>query len=151
MAFSRRKSPRRIRLTAISAKTGLAHQFGDVRAVEGLINLFVQNYATRMKRDLLVSVPLFEFLRETGRFQPRMERWDKAVFRVVFGGYNPLSIAGSLADGGRFNVGGAQQVQADLMPGLAKEGRLLWGLAEKLREDRGRRSGWQGEALETRA
>lgn len=35
--------------------------------------------------------------------------WGKPVYRVVSPGILPLSIAGSLADGGRFNIGGAQQ------------------------------------------
>jgi len=32
-------------------------------------------------------------------------------FRIVDGPYNPLSVAGSLSSGGRFNVGGAQARQ----------------------------------------
>lgn len=34
--------------------------------------------------------------------------WHDAVFRIVYKDFNPLSVAGSLAAGGRFNIGGAQ-------------------------------------------
>jgi hypothetical protein len=34
--------------------------------------------------------------------------WAQPGFRIVYGDLDPLSIAGSLAAGGRFNIGGAQ-------------------------------------------
>jgi hypothetical protein len=34
--------------------------------------------------------------------------WEGPLYRIVYGGYDPLAIAGSLAAGGRFNIGGAQ-------------------------------------------
>lgn len=34
--------------------------------------------------------------------------WEQRLFRIIYGELNPLSIAGSLSAGGRFNIGGAQ-------------------------------------------
>jgi RES domain-containing protein len=39
--------------------------------------------------------------------KPTIE-WEQPAYRIVYGDLNPLSIAGSLAAGGRFNIGGAQ-------------------------------------------
>jgi hypothetical protein len=47
--------------------------------------------------------------------------WTKPVYRIVYGGFNPLSVAGSLATGGRFNLGGAQYLEEDLFPGVQME------------------------------
>lgn len=49
-------------------------------------------------------------------------RWEQPSFRIIYGELNPLSIAGSLAAGGRFNIGGAQV--SHFFPHLKMEGCL---------------------------
>ncbi len=51
--------------------------------------------------------------------------WKEECYRIVYGGYNPLSIAGSLAAGGRFNIGGAQV--SHLFPNFSMQGCLYAG------------------------
>ncbi len=69
----------------------------------------LKKYAERYKRDLEESLAFLSWLNQyplqVGR--PTV-KCKKSVYRIVYGGYNPLAIAGSLAAGGRFNIGGAQ-------------------------------------------
>lgn len=66
-------------------------------------------YAERYQKDLVQSLAFLNWLNQNSLNigQPTLE-WKKPIYRIVYGGYNPLSIAGSLASGGRFNIGGAQ-------------------------------------------
>jgi RES domain-containing protein len=70
---------------------------------------FMKKYAERYRRDLEESLAFLDWLyhHKPPLLKPTVE-WQKSVYRIVYGGYNPLSVAGSLAAGGRFNVGGAQ-------------------------------------------
>lgn len=68
----------------------------------------VVKYAERYQKDMQQSLAFLSWLNETAlNLQPSLE-WKKSVYRIVYGGYDPLAIAGSLASGGRFNIGGAQ-------------------------------------------
>lgn len=66
-------------------------------------------YAARYRRDLDDSLAFLDWLKKTEPLNssPTVS-WNKEIYRIVYGGYHPLSIAGSLAAGGRFNIGGAQ-------------------------------------------
>jgi hypothetical protein len=69
----------------------------------------LKKYAERYKKDLEKSLAFLSWLNQ---YSPQIGDptvgWGKAVYRIVYGGYHPLAIAGSLAAGGRFNIGGAQ-------------------------------------------
>ena len=67
------------------------------------------HYAERYRRDLDDSLAFLNWLYKTEPLSSAPSvAWSKEVYRIVYGGYHPLSIAGSLAAGGRFNIGGAQ-------------------------------------------
>lgn len=66
-------------------------------------------YAERYKKDLEQSLSFLSWLNQNVlNPDPPSIEWKKPVYRIVYGGYHPLAIAGSLASGGRFNIGGAQ-------------------------------------------
>src|SRR5438105_4916148 len=73
------------------------------------LNDHLRRYAERYKRDLEESLAFLNWLNQCKPQigQPAI-KWKKPVYRIVYGGYHPLAIAGSLAAGGRFNIGGAQ-------------------------------------------
>lgn len=66
-------------------------------------------YTERYKKDIEDSLAFLACLNEQNPHVGKPSiKWKRSVYRIVYGGYNPLSIAGSLAAGGRFNIGGAQ-------------------------------------------
>jgi len=76
------------------------------------ISEHLKKYAQRYKQDLEDSLAFLTWLNQA---QPACGiptiTWKKEAYRIVYGGYDPLSISGSLAAGGRFNIGGAQVSQ----------------------------------------
>lgn len=96
-----------------SPKTG-THIF-DLAAIDGLVDQFLANETIKQRRDILNAVPLFNFLfNHPAPSVKLLVPISIPLFRVAFGVINPLSIAGSLSSGGRFNTGGAQSI--DLVP-----------------------------------
>lgn len=77
-----------------------------------------------MQRDLFASANLYHWLKANPVTVRPRNPWNNPIYRVVDGDYDPLSIAGSLSDGGRFNIGGAQMIPTRAMPGLRKVGCL---------------------------
>lgn len=68
----------------------------------------LNKYTERYKKDLEESLAFISWLKQYSLIGQPTVKWKKAVYRIVYGNYNPLAIAGSLAAGGRFNIGGAQ-------------------------------------------
>jgi len=115
---------RRIRFQAHSQKTGIVHD-ADVDGMIELVDLYVKNYSTRLKVDLKKSAALWQQLQERNRPESEYIEWKQPVIRIIYGGYNPLSIAGSLANGGRFNIGGSQYIKHEkLFPSISVQGCL---------------------------
>jgi len=82
------------------------------------INSYVQKYTQRYQKDLEESVLFLEWLNQKSPHPGTPTyKWEKSCYRIVYGGYNPLDISGSLAAGGRFNIGGAQA--SGLFPNLS--------------------------------
>ena len=106
-------------LRATSSKTGLTHRFLDLRGLEKLIDFFVAKNNQKLKSDLIVSTSFWHWL-YVQSIDSDFETWNLPVYRTVYGGYDPISVAGSLSDGGRFNIGGAQFLEHDLFPNLSK-------------------------------
>lgn len=100
-------SKQKISIKATSEKTGLTHVFDDI---EKLVKDFEAKQQGRHTAELINGKRFYDWLKKQD-FDSSLETayWNKPVYRVVSPGILALSIAGSLADGGRFNVGGAQQ------------------------------------------
>jgi len=78
----------------------------------------LKKYAHRYQIDLQSSLSFLEWLdKQRPNCGKPTIRWKEPSYRVVYGGFQPLSVAGSLAVGGRFNIGGAQM--SALFPNLA--------------------------------
>lgn len=100
-------SKHKISIEATSEKTGLTHVFDDI---EKLVKDFEAKRQGRHTAELINGKRFYDWLRKQDLdLIDYATLWNKPVYRVVGPGTLPLSIAGSLADGGRFNVGGAQQ------------------------------------------
>lgn len=113
-------SGRKIRVKATSKKTGLTHVFDDI---EKLVEDFEAKAQGRRTIELINGRRFHDWLKKQPfeGLRPKTY-WGKPVYRVVSTGLPPLSIAGNLSDGGRFNIGGAQQHQ--LFTGIKKAGCL---------------------------
>lgn len=85
-----------------------------------------QAYQARLEHDLLAALKLYHWLKANPVTVRPLIPWRDPIYRVIYGSYDPLSIAGSLSDGGRFNVGGAQQLPSNLMP-LLRKAACLYG------------------------
>ncbi|MBI4402632.1 MAG: RES family NAD+ phosphorylase [Deltaproteobacteria bacterium] len=110
------KQKKRIRVRTQSHRTGIV-QDHSVKALTAIAREAAQKQAARLKADMVAGSIFWKWL-ETKTVTPVFESWDKTVFRIVYAGLDPLSVAGSLSAGGRFNVGGAQMQQHDLFPRL---------------------------------
>jgi hypothetical protein len=106
-------------LIAKSPKTNIPHFFANPPGWETLIVNFAATYQARIYDDLLKAVPFWNWLSQ----QPALTiaastPCSSPLYRIVFGGLDPLSPAGSLAAGGRYNIGGAQHLSFSSLPGL---------------------------------
>lgn len=100
-------SKNKIGIKAASEKTGLTHVFDDI---EQLVRDFEATRQGRHTSELINGKRFYDWLKKQDiDVTNNLTSWNKPVYRVVSPGILPLSIAGSLADGGRFNIGGAQQ------------------------------------------
>lgn len=97
---------------------------GLVRSLTRLARSLAQSYNIRLRADLLAAFKLYHWLKANPVAIRPLDPWRDPIYRVVYGDFDPLSIAGSLSDGGRFNVGGVQQIPSGAMPGLRKVGCL---------------------------
>lgn len=78
------------------------------------------SYKMRMGGDLLAALKLHHWLKANPIALKPTSSWRAPIYRVTYGDFDPLSIAGSLADGGRLNIGGAQQLPAKEFSGIRK-------------------------------
>jgi hypothetical protein len=100
-------SKNKISIEATSEKTGLTHVFDDI---EKLVKDFEAKQQGRHTTELINGKRFYDWLKKQSfDISHDMTYWNKPVYRAVSPGILALSIAGSLADGGRFNIGGAQQ------------------------------------------
>lgn len=80
----------------------------------------LRHYFERYAKDVHESLNFLEWYlgQPLDIGEPTIE-WQADVYRIVYGGYNPLSVEGTLAAGGRFNIGGAQV--SHLFPNLSMQ------------------------------
>src|ERR1700735_5301086 len=97
-----------VAVNVLSSATGLTHFFSDLAGFEKIARDLEQKSATERTIRLAHSLRFWSWL--TGRSittQPT-HQLKTPIFRICFSGFDPLDVSGSLACGGRFNVGGAQ-------------------------------------------
>lgn len=125
VAYKRRKRAK-LALKAVSSKSGISHFFDDLDALQALAKNYISKRNSQFEIDLIESLRLWNWLQLQTPIQADFLLWEKPFYRIVYGGFNPLSVAGSLATGGRFNLGGAQYLEEDLFPGV-QMGACLYG------------------------
>ena len=111
---SSRRSPRgrkpraRVALAAHSSRTGITHVFGDIKEAQRLANQFKKARKAKLEIDLINSISFWAWIKGLDPLTTKPDFiWKKSVYRLT-DGWSPHSIVGSISDGGRFNVGGAQ-------------------------------------------
>ena len=116
MVLSRRRTKRSrgaqerdVVIRAASSRTGIVHVFSSLKGLEELSRTFERKNFEQRTVDLVNAVSFWNGIKSQAAltFGPDIT-WTDPFYRVCWGSYDPLSIAGSLATGGRFNVGGAQ-------------------------------------------
>lgn len=69
----------------------------------------IRRYFQRYKEEVEEALDFLEWLeKQTLDLREPTISWEEEIFRITYSSFNPLSVAGSLATGGRFNIGGAQ-------------------------------------------
>jgi hypothetical protein len=98
----------KVAIAALSEQTGIVHVFSDLREAERLATKFKKARDAKLHTDLVNSIAFWNWINAHPPLltQPDFQ-WSAPVFRMT-SGWSPLSIIGSISDGGRFNVGGAQ-------------------------------------------
>lgn len=109
-------------IAARSHDTGLTHIFGDLTALKREITKLRRSRNSRQETDLINSVAFWDWIhRQPFTLKPQYI-WSNPLYRLTYGGFVPTSIVGSISDGGRFNIGGAQVCPE--FPNLRKVGCL---------------------------
>lgn len=93
-----------------SHKSGLTHHIEDFDGFEQVAESILQKFALDNKLQLAQSLKFQEIVSSISLDKAFLKDFDAFTsYRICFGGLSPLSIVGSLACGGRFNVGAAQK------------------------------------------
>ncbi len=114
-----KQAKRKIKVHAKSEETGLVHYF-NVDGILELADQYIASHNARLRVDLTKGASFWAQLSSGLRPGDTFVDWSGPVYRIVYG-FDPLSVAGSLAAGGRFNVGGPQFVSHKLFPGLSMQ------------------------------
>lgn len=105
------KSPKprpKVVLTARSVVTGITHVFDDIAEAQRLTNQLKKARASKLETDLINSFAFWAWINGLDSIASEPDlTWNRPVYRLT-AGWSALSIVGSIADGGRFNIGGAQ-------------------------------------------
>lgn len=93
-----------------SHKSGLTHHIEDFDGFEQVAESILQKFKIDNQLQLAQSLKFQEAVATISLDTSFLKEFEQLEsYRICFGGLNPLSIAGSLACGGRFNIGGAQK------------------------------------------
>ena len=106
---SGRSKPRpNLALTAFSKKIDFTDLFGDITEAQHLASQFKKARNAKLEIELINSISFWTWIKELAPIKTKPEITLKGpAYRLTYG-WSPLSILGSISDGGRFNVGGAQ-------------------------------------------
>ncbi len=106
------KRTKKTAITAINVKseaTGITHVFPDVEVFEKLLVDLEQKVTLERTLALGRSIQFWNWLSGRSLISEPTYTLESEIYRICFDGYDPLEVSGSLACGGRFNVGGAQK------------------------------------------
>lgn len=110
MAKPSRKKVIKKSLQVQSKKSGLTHHIDDFDGFEKFADSILQKFKTDNQLQLAQSLKFQEAVSTISLDTSFLKSYDQLEsYRICFNGLEPLSIAGSLACGGRFNIGGAQK------------------------------------------
>ena len=108
---SKRQASRPQHQTTLHVKskaTGLAHTFENMHGWESIMQEFEVQKASE-QGHILNSLPFYNWLRDQKINPARLSvKYGGPGFRFANPKYGPLTIVGSVGDGGRFNPGSAQ-------------------------------------------
>lgn len=118
MAGSKKKN----RVLVAKSRAGLNHLF-DVEGIEELAEAFVAKSEGKFKSQVVNGASFWSWLQSKSTLaaiNPKncVQQFSGSCFRATTGQFNPLDVAGNLAAGGRFSVGGAQIQSKILFPKL---------------------------------
>ncbi len=107
--ITQRRSKVQTSMRATSQRTGLAHELINISALEQFRKDQERHRRQKEALDLQESFGFIQwYLKQSPLpFGPDFQ-WKEPVYRLMYGGASPLSTAGSLGAGGRFNSGMAQ-------------------------------------------
>jgi hypothetical protein len=110
MAKTSRKKVIKKSLQVQSKKSGLTHHIDDFEGFEKFAESILQKFKTDNQLQLAQSLKFQEAVSAISLDATFLKTYDQLEsYRICFNGLEPLSIAGNLACGGRFNIGGAQK------------------------------------------
>lgn len=102
------KARAKVVLTAHSPATGIIHIFDDLTEAQRIIQHLKQARQSKLETDLINSLSFWTWIKRVGSITRTPDlTWNSPVYRLT-AGWSAHSIVGSIADGGRFNIGGAQ-------------------------------------------
>ncbi|MEN0059521.1 MAG: RES family NAD+ phosphorylase [Bdellovibrio sp.] len=95
-----------------SHKSGLTHHIDDFDDFEKVAESILQKFKIDNQLQLAQSLKFQEAVASISLDTNFLKDFESIEsYRICFNGLSPLSIAGSLACGGRFNIGGAQKIE----------------------------------------
>ena len=93
-------------------KDGLFIQITNPKELTKLIDTINASNLTDELRQLITSQSFWDWLKkEKCNFDTYKIAWNSDIYRVSNAHFKAYSVAGSIADGGRLNIGGSQQRQ----------------------------------------
>lgn len=105
-----RKKVTKKSLQVKSKKSGFIHHIEDFGKIEKVADSILKKFALDNRLQLAQSIKFYEAIQRISLDKKFLTSFPQLKsYRICFGGLEPLSIAGNLACGGRFNVGGAQK------------------------------------------
>lgn len=103
------KAKKSTTLHATSNETGLRHSFTNVEGWEQYSKDITRAKFQKEHEELLHVLPFHNFLENYSQsLKAHLKKFEAPVFRFANPLYKPTTIVGSISDGGRFNIGGAQ-------------------------------------------
>lgn len=123
--FTNKRAAKKLSTTlhATSKQTGLRHSFNNLESWEQFSIGRIQAKQQSEMDAFFQAIPFYNFLESLStNLTASLKPFKADVFRFANPLYSPTTIVGSISDGGRFNIGGAQVREE--FPSLAKAGCL---------------------------
>jgi len=117
----KRRQRSQTNLHAKSQLTGIQITLGNIAGWERIMDDFEKKQEAQ-RTQVYTSMPFFNWLKDK-KIDSKLCCFEfKEGYRFANSEYGPLTIVGSISDGGRFNIGGAQM--SSTFPTITKSGAL---------------------------